>query len=78
MYLTLHLAAMVMMCSAVGTHAFTADSETVELQTRYLNSIYETVKYRQLKEGELNLLQNESVGFASAIRSFSEKGTHNK
>ena len=50
------------------------DSESMELQTKFLTGIYETVKERQLEEGELNLLQNQSAGFANAIRSFSEKG----
>ena len=54
--------------------AATAMSGSVEMQTSYLNSIYEAVKNRQLRDGELNLLRNESMGFANAVRSFAEKG----
>ena len=49
-------------------------SENVELRTQLLTAIYETVKDRQLQEGELNLVRNESAGFATSIRSFAEKG----
>ena len=48
-------------------------SESVELRTQLLTAIYETVKDRQLQEGELNLVRNESAGFATSIRSFAEK-----
>lgn len=51
-------------------------SESVEMQTKLLTGIYKTVKNRTLQEGELNLLRNESTGFANAIRSFSEKGIY--
>lgn len=52
-------------------------TEDVELQTRLLESIFETVKDRQpSKGGELNLMTNESAGFAASVRSFCEKGIY--
>lgn len=63
-----------LMCSAVCQHAFAMDSAKVELQIEFLTSVYEKVKDRQLEEGELNLLRNESAGFANAISSYAEKG----
>ena len=71
----MQLATFAFICSAVYMRAFAMDALSVELQTRFLTGIYETVKDRQLKEGELNLLRNESAGFASSIRSFTEKGS---
>lgn len=45
-------------------------SPLVELQTYYLNCIYEAVKDRDLKDEELNLLQDETTGFANTVLSF--------
>lgn len=70
----MYLAVFALTLVSIHAVAATAMSESVELQTRYLNSIYEAVKNRQLRDGELNLLRNESVGFANAVRSFAEKG----
>lgn len=72
----IYLVAVALMYSAVCQHTFAMDSTKVELQVQFLTSIYENVKDRQLEEGELNLLRNESAGFASAICSYGEKGTH--
>lgn len=73
----MYLVAVALICSAVINHAFTAiDSASVELQTQFLTSIYENVKDRQLKDGELNLLRNETEGFANAICSYAEKGIY--
>ena len=64
-------------CGVVWRSAVCAmSSEDVQLQTRLLTGIYETVKDRQLEEGELNLVRNESAGFATSIRSFCEKGSY--
>ena len=71
---TMYLLAVVLMCSAVCQHTFAMNSTKVELQKQFLTSIYEKVKDRQLEEGELNLLRNESAGFANAICSYGEKG----
>lgn len=69
------LACVSLICGILWTSEVGAmSSESVELQTRLLTTIYETVKDRQLREGELNLVRNESAGFATSIRSFSEKG----
>lgn len=70
----MYLAVFALTLVSIHAVAATAMSGSVELQTRYLNSIYEAVKNRQLRDGELNLLRNESVGFANAVRSFAEKG----
>ena len=67
-------ATIVLMCCALCTCGVATDSESMEMQTKFLTGIYESVKDRQLEEGELNLLPNQSMGFANTIRSFSEKG----
>ena len=59
----------------VCTHVAAAmKSESIEMQTKLLTDIYESVKNRTIQKGELNLVRNESTGFANAIRSFSETG----
>lgn len=67
-------ATIALICCALWTCGVAMDSESMEMQTEFLTGIYESVKDRQLEEGELNLLPNQSAGFANAIRSFSEKG----
>ena len=70
----MHPTGIAVMCSLACVVAGAMSPESVELQTRLLSGIYEAVKDRQMQEGELNLLKNESAGFASSVRSFSEKG----
>ena len=70
----MYLTEIALMCTAMCVHVIAMTSENAELQTRFLKEIYETVKDRQLENGELNLLRNESIGFASAVHSVSEKG----
>ena len=70
----MYLSEVLLLCCAVCTPVFGMSAESMEMQTQFLNRIYEAAKDRELKEGELNLLRNESAGFATAVRSFSEKG----
>ena len=68
----------VVLCGIVCTAVVAMSPESVELQTRLLRGIYdEAVKDSHLQgddSEELNLLKNESAGFATSVLSFSEKG----
>lgn len=53
---------------------FQADSLALEAQEEYLNHLYQRVKERPLQDGELNLMPNETAGFANTVRCLPEVG----
>lgn len=76
----MHLTVILFTFGVVHAHANALKSvqgSRFELQTSYLNSIYEAAKGRSLVDGELNLLKNDTTGFANAVLSFAEKGQSN-